>query len=140
MICQANRKIHLLIAASLWFLIGLLLLVKALIFSSNSINFLFFSLGLAFSLLFFARIFLKLVSKNILRLQENNYKCIFAFQSFKSYLIVLLMITLGIIINHFKIMGNSIIFIYSAVGCSLIIGSLKYFITLRKEKCGLKKK
>lgn len=136
MFCQANLKTHLFLAALLWFLVGILLLVKAFLFSLPNNYWLSLLAGLLFSVMAFSKIFISLVRKNISRLKKHNYKCIFAFQSFKSYLIVILMITIGLIINHFGLKNKYIVFIYSAVGTSLIIGSFTYIQEIRKLLCG----
>ncbi len=53
--------------------------------------------------------------------------CIFAFQAWKSYLIIVVMITLGIILRHSPIPKHYLAIVYTTVGGALLLSSLHYY-------------
>ena len=53
--------------------------------------------------------------------------CIFAFQAWKSYLIIACMITLGIILRHSPIPKHYLAIIYTTIGGALLLSSLHYY-------------
>ena len=55
-------------------------------------------------------------------------KCIFSFMSWKSYLIVVVMMTMGITLRHSSIPKQYLAIMYIAIGGALAISSIPYFI------------
>jgi hypothetical protein len=53
--------------------------------------------------------------------------CIFAFQAWKSYLIIVVMITLGIILRHSPIPKHYLAIVYTTIGGALLLSSLHYY-------------
>lgn len=53
--------------------------------------------------------------------------CIFAFQAWKSYLIIACMITLGIILRHSPIPKHYLATVYTTIGGALLLSSLHYY-------------
>ncbi len=54
--------------------------------------------------------------------------CVFAFQAWRSYLIILVMIAVGYFLRHTTISREILALLYTAMGGALIIASLAYFI------------
>lgn len=136
-ICQAKIKTHFQIAGSLWCLIGLWLILRALLFIPfKALCFLYPCLGFIFGYFIFCKMFIKIVQKNISRIKEKEPRCFFAFQSIKSYFIVAIMITLGIIIRRLGVDKKIISFIYASVGISLVKSSFIYFKEIRRYNNG----
>ncbi len=72
--------------------------------------------------------FLRLVNRNIGRIDALKDKiCIFAFQPMKSYLIVIIMITIGIILRHSSIPKPYLSVIYIGFGGAMFLSSIRYF-------------
>jgi hypothetical protein len=72
--------------------------------------------------------FLRVVDKNLDRIQPIGERpCVFAFMSWKSYILVGVMMTLGIILRHSVIPRNWLSVIYIAIGLSLFLSSIRYF-------------
>ena len=66
--------------------------------------------------------------KNIDRICLLSEKgCIFAFQAWKSYLIIVVMIALGIILRHSPISRQYLAIVYMAIGGALLLASLHYY-------------
>lgn len=86
--------------------------------------------GLLLALMFYTFTFSKLVCKNVGRIEQINGEkvCIFAFQSWKSYPLILFMIALGIILRHYTPVPKPVLaVVYSGVGGGLLISSLRYY-------------
>ena len=86
------------------------------------------SAGLVLSLLTYRFGFNRVARKNIGRIDLLPEKsCIFAFQAWRSYLILVVMITLGIFLRRSDIPKYYLVVIYFTMGGSLFISSFHYF-------------
>jgi hypothetical protein len=66
--------------------------------------------------------------KNIERLRRLPERgCFFAFQAWKSYLIILFMIVLGVSLRHSSIPRIYLAVVYATIGGALFLGSLLYY-------------
>lgn len=79
--------------------------------------------------------FLRVVNKNLGRLLPvNEPKCIFSFISWKSYLIIAVMVSLGVLLRHSPIPRPLLSILYTGIGLALILSSFKYLrICLQDE-------
>ena len=69
-----------------------------------------------------------IAQKNIRRLRRlPDRGCFFAFQAWKSYLIIMVMIALGITLRHSSIPKHFLAVAYTAIGGALILGSFYYY-------------
>ena len=99
------------------------------------------SLGLILALTAYRFGFSKIALKNIDRLCVLPDKtCIFAFQAWKSYLIIILMITLGITIRHSPIPRHFLAVIYATIGGALFFSSFHFYwriwrVKIKKQSC-----
>ena len=72
--------------------------------------------------------FLKLADKNLRRLMPmNEKKCFFSFITWKSYLIVPVMVSLGIFLRHSPLPKQYLSVIYNGVGLGLFLSGIRYF-------------
>ena len=77
--------------------------------------------------------FLKIARKNISRLYILREKtCIFAFQTWKGYLIIAFMITLGFILRNSAIPKEYLAIVYTTVGGAIFLSSFHYYGLLWK--------
>jgi len=84
--------------------------------------------GLCLALLAYFVLFAGLARKNIQRIDQYvDRSCIFAFQAWKSYLIIILMISLGVVIRHTPFPRSYLAVIYAAMGGALLLASLHYY-------------
>jgi hypothetical protein len=66
--------------------------------------------------------------KNIRRLRRlPDRGCFFAFQAWKSYLLIMIMIVLGITLRHSPIPRNFIAVVYTTIGGALFLSSFHYY-------------
>ncbi len=70
----------------------------------------------------------RIAQKNIRRLRRlPDRGCFFAFQAWKSYLIIMVMIVLGVTLRHSSIPKHVLAVAYTAIGGALIVGSVDYY-------------
>jgi hypothetical protein len=85
--------------------------------------------------------FSRIAQKNIARLSLLTEKtCIFAFQRWKSYFLIGLMITLGIVLRNLPIPRPYLAILYTTIGGALFLASLQYYgclwrIVAKRESC-----
>jgi hypothetical protein len=82
--------------------------------------------------------FLRIVDKNLARiLPMEGKRCVFSFMPWKSYLLIIIMILMGILLRHLPIPRLYLSVLYSAIGTALILSSaryLRYLIMVIKNK------
>ncbi|MHA1552651.1 MAG: hypothetical protein ACTSQC_11985 [Candidatus Heimdallarchaeaceae archaeon] len=95
--------------------------------------------GLILASLIFLFGFSKIVKKNIKRIVSKPEKfCVFAFISWSSYLIILVMVSLGIFLRNSPIPKHFLAAVYIGIGGGLVFSSSGYFIKIYKEIKGKK--
>ena len=125
-----TKSLLLFLAGFAWFCVGTMLLVFAYSWLSDApgtIFFVFFALGVVMALLVHHFGFLKIVDKNIDRiLPMVDKKCLFSFITWKSYIIILVMVTMGSLLRHSAIPQQYLAILYAGIGLALILSSLRY--------------
>lgn len=72
--------------------------------------------------------FLKLLYRNMERILSREGKvCIFAFQAWKSYGIIIVMIAMGMLLRHSSIPRQYLAVIYIGFGGAMLLSSLVYY-------------
>ena len=90
------------------------------------------SVGLLLALLFHHFLLARLVRRNIARIENYADKgCVFAFQAWRSYLIILVMIVMGSFLRHTALPREILAVLYTAMGGALGLSSLIYFARFR---------
>jgi len=103
------------------------------------------SLGLISALAAYRFGFSKIALKNIFRLCLLPDKtCIFAFQAWRSYLIIIFMILLGLTLRHSPFPKHFLAVIYETIGGALFFSSVHFYVRIwrvkiRKQPCLLSK-
>jgi hypothetical protein len=72
--------------------------------------------------------FIKIATKNINRILALREKTSpFAFMTWKSYLIVLVMVSMGIALRHSAISKKYLSVLYNGIGLALFLSGIRYF-------------
>jgi uncharacterized membrane protein len=125
-----TKTVLLFLAGFVWFCVGTMLLVLAyswLADATRTIFFAFFGLGIGLALLVHHFGFLKIVDKNIERiLPMVEKKCLFSFITWKSYLIIIVMVAMGSFLRHSAIPRHYLAVLYIGIGLALVLSSLRY--------------
>ena len=126
----ANRKTLIFLSFLMWIAVGTMLLLYAYSWLNTShanSSFIFIGVGVGLALVIHHFGFLKLVDKNLGRiLPMEGKKCFFSFMTWKSYLIVVVMITMGTLLRNSSIPKTYLSVLYIGIGLSLILSSLRY--------------
>ncbi|MFZ0132325.1 MAG: hypothetical protein WAK95_07270 [Desulfobacterales bacterium] len=81
--------------------------------------------------------FSAVAAKNIERLcRLPDRGCLFAFQAWRSYLIIVFMIGLGVVLRHSPVPKALLAVLYFAIGGALIMGSFRYYALLWRILAG----
>ncbi len=132
-----NKNILLFLAGFIWVSVGIMLLFLAFSWLSiiSNINiYLFGGTGVVLAILVHHFGFLKIVDKNLERiLPLEEKKCLFSFIPWKSYLVILVMITMGAILRHSVIPKQYLAILYTAIGLALILSSVRYLRIFFRE-------
>ena len=84
--------------------------------------------GILLALIAYRFGFSRIAAKNIDRIRQFSEKgCLFAFQAWKSYLIIVIMVTLGLFLRHLPLPKQYLAVIYLAVGGALFLSSFQYY-------------
>jgi len=125
-----KRKYLILISGLIWVAIGIMLNVLAITWLSEfhfDRTWLYIVTGTILALIIHHIGFLKIVDKNLGRIKSLDPKtCVFAFMSWKSYLLVVIMVAMGIALRHSPLPRNLLSVIYIAIGLALVLSSIRY--------------
>lgn len=127
----ADKKYLILVAGLAWCGVGVMLIIFAVSWLNNyqgpgKILFYFAGFLTAMPIHHFG--FLKLADKNLNRLLLLTEKrCIFSFITWKSYLIILIMVSLGITLRHSSIPKQYLSILYNGIGLGLFLSGIRYF-------------
>lgn len=124
------------LAGLMWSGVGIMLMVLAYTWLST-IDFaqevLFVAIGIVIALAAYRFGFLHLATKNINRITKMQAQkvCVFAFQKWRSYFLIVLMIALGITLRKYSgIPKPYLAILYIGMGGALLLSSLHYHATL----------
>lgn len=126
------------IAGLLWSTVGVMLCSLAvhwLLQIGRNLAIALAALGLALAVTSWRFIFVKIAHKNISRIEQRpTMTCLFAFQAWRSYALMLFMIALGITLRHSHLPKFYLAVIYTAVGGALFLASFSYYARFWRER------
>jgi hypothetical protein len=137
-----NKRVLLFLAGFMWLGVGTMLLFLSyswLTAHRDGHAYLFGGMGAIIAMVVHHFGFLKIVDKNLGRiLPMEGTKCIFSFITWKSYIIVAAMVTLGALLRHSPIPKSYLSIIYIGIGLALLLSSVRYlrvlFSQMRKNQ------
>ncbi len=129
-----NKKMLLFLAGAMWLGAGTMLLIIAFTwlnaFEAQG-SYLFGAIGIAVALIVHHFGLLKIVDKNLGRiLPMAGTKCVFSFITWKSYLVVAVMVGLGIMLRQSSIPKPYLSMVYIGMGLALVLSSVRYLRVL----------
>jgi len=131
---RVSKHYLLLIAALVWTFAGGMLLYRGFTFNETLLLPWFNELisGIAAGLLFFWLLFNRISAKHVLRIQNLSVgqPCIFSFFNFRSYLMMIFMITLGVLLRKSGLVSNEYLsLMYITMGIPLLMSSFRFYHT-----------
>ncbi len=134
----APKYVLLVLSGLMWAVVGFILIRMVyfwLIADLTTSTFLLAASGLILGLLIHFFGFSRVVSKNLKRIAEKPERpCIFGFMSWKSYFLVILMMTLGISLRMSSIPKMYLSILYIGIGSALIFSGSRYFRMIFSSK------
>ena len=125
------------VAGSVWLCVGMMLLGWSRLWLSDVDGLIRYALaggGLLLALCVHAFGFSKIADKNIARIMlMSDENCVFAFISWKSYLVILVMVAMGAVVRHSAVPMEYLSVLYTGIGCALILSSVRYMDVLVKH-------
>jgi len=132
-----NKRVLLFLAGFMWLGVGTMLLFLSFSFLNAFRargSFLFGGIGVIVALIIHHFGFLKIVDKNLGRiLPMEGTKCVFSFITWKSYIIIVVMVAMGAILRHSPIPKPYLSILYTGVGLALLLSSIRYLRVLLSE-------
>ena len=127
-------------AGVVWLAVGIGLMAVAcfwLYLSAWPLSLVLGALSLALGLIVYSFGFSRIVRKNIERIGgKPELVCLFAFQGWRSYFLILTMILMGYTLRHLPVPKDVVAMIYFTMGSALIRGSSLYFRKFAAENAG----
>lgn len=131
---RADKRILIFLAGLMWCGVGVMLVRFAITWLSSCTlkeQIFFYSVGFLAGLPIHYFGFSKIADKNLNRLAPlKEKKCVFSFMTWKSYIIVLFMMSLGITLRHSSLPKQFLSIIYDGIGLALFLSGLRYFRAL----------
>ena len=128
---SVDKKILVLLAGIMWCGVGIMLISFAVSWLSVCTvreQVLFYSIGFLAAMPIHHFGFLRIADKNLNRLLPLTEKrCLFSFMTWRSYLIVLVMVSMGIALRHSAIPKRYLSVLYNGIGLALFLSGIRYF-------------
>ncbi len=126
------KKYLLLVAAMVWTFASSMLLYRGYLFLMVNPHFLVIKIAgcLIGGLVFFQLLFVKISKKHVLRIQNLSvdHPCMFSFFNLKSYLMMAVMISTGIILRKTgAVSPEYLALLYLTMGVPLLLSSLRFY-------------
>lgn len=124
------KSVLLLIAGVMWIMAGIML--NGLAYSwlrTERWDYILFvwAIGFVCSLVIHHFGFLRIVDKNLGRiLPMEGSRCIFSFMPWKSYILIMIMIAMGVLLRYSPIPKLYLSILYTGIGTALILSSIRY--------------
>jgi hypothetical protein len=128
---SVDKSVLVIMAGLMWCGVGVLLVSYAVswLSSCNSREqFFFYSAGFMAAMPIHHFGFLKIADKNLNRiLTFTGKRSPFSFMTWKSYIIVLIMVSMGIALRHSAIPKRYLSILYNGIGLALFLSGVRYF-------------
>jgi hypothetical protein len=127
----ADKRVLVLLAGIMWCGVGIMLVsfaVTWLLPYKGLEQGLYYAAGFLAAMPIHHFGFLKIADKNLNRLLPLTEKrCVFSFITWKSYIIILIMVSLGIALRHSSIPKRYLSVLYNGIGLALFLSGIRYF-------------
>jgi hypothetical protein len=125
-----DKRILVLLAGLMWCGVGIMLIRYAVswlsLFKTREQE-IFYAIGFIVALPIHRFGFLKIADKNLNRLLPlTQKKCVFGFMTWRSYFIVLIMVSMGITLRHSSLPKQYLSIIYNGIGLALFLSGTRY--------------
>jgi hypothetical protein len=127
---SADKGVLVFLAGTMWCGVGIMLVSLAvswlslLSFRESGI---YYAAGFLAAMAIHHFGFLKIADKNLNRLLPlTEKKCLFSFMTWKSYIMVLIMVSMGITLRHSALPKRYLSILYNGIGLALFLSGIRY--------------
>ena len=138
-----DKKILVLLAGLMWCGVGIMLIAFAISWLNKyegSGKLILYLCGFIAAMPIHFWGFIKIAEKNLNRLLPlTEKKCVFSFMTWRSYFIVIIMVSMGIALRHSAIPKQFLSVLYNGIGLALFLSGLRYmkfYVKLMKNEIG----
>jgi hypothetical protein len=138
---SVDKRILVLLAGLMWCGVGVMLVRFAVTWLSPlglSGSGIYYAAGFLAAMPIHHFGFLKIADKNLNRLLPLTEKrCLFSFMTWRSYIIVLIMVSMGIALRHSAFPKRYLSILYNGIGLALFLSGIRYlrfFVMLLSKK------
>jgi hypothetical protein len=132
-----NKRVLLFLAGFMWLGVGAMLLFLSISWLDEFRvhgSVIFGATGVIVALLVHHFGFLRIVDKNLGRiLPMEGTRCVFSFITWKSYIMIAVMVAMGILLRHSPIPKPYLSVLYIGIGLALLLSSLRYLRVLLSQ-------
>ena len=126
-----DKRILVLLAGLMWCGAGVMLVrlsVSWLSLLTGKEQIFYYTAGFATAMPIHHFGFLKIADKNLNRLMPlTEKKCLFSFITWKSYIIILIMVAMGLALRHSALPKRDLSILYNGIGLALFLSGIRYF-------------
>ncbi len=126
-----DKKILVFMAGLMWCGVGAMLITYSVLWLSSlpeKSRYIFAFAGFLAAMPIYHFGFLRIADKNLKRLLPvTEKKCFFSFKTWKSYLLVPLMVSMGIFLRNSPLPKEYLSVIYTGIGLGLFLSGIRYF-------------
>jgi len=127
---SVDKRVLVLLAGLMWCGVGIMLVRYAVTWLSPlgiRVSGIYFAAGFIAAMPVHHFGFLRIADKNLNRLLPLTQKrCLFSFMTWRSYLIVLVMVSMGIALRHSSIPKRYLSVLYNGIGLALFLSGIRY--------------
>lgn len=127
---SVDKRILVLLAGTMWCGVGAMLVRLAVIWLSELSGrkvLLYYLAGFLAAMVIHHFGFLRIADKNLKRLLPlTEKKCLFSFMTWKSYIIVIIMVSMGMALRHSSLPKLYLSILYNGIGLALFLSGIRY--------------
>jgi quinol-cytochrome oxidoreductase complex cytochrome b subunit len=136
---SVNKRTLLLVAGCMWTIAGGILISRALLELYSIHHYLISELliGAVFGIIFYMVLFARISKKHITRITliTIDNPCFFSFFNFRSYIMMTIMITTGIVLRKLDVINHEILYtFYLTMGVPLLVSAFRFFSSWKKDR------
>jgi uncharacterized membrane protein len=125
-----KKEYLIMLAGIMWCGVGVMLISFAMVWLSRytgTDKFYYYGAGFLAAMPIHHFGFLRLADKNLKRLLPvTGKRCVFSFVTWKSYLIIIIMVAMGITLRHSPIPKQYLSIVYNGIGLGLFLSGIRY--------------
>jgi hypothetical protein len=136
---SVSKRSLLLVAGFAWTIAGGMLISRALLALWTIHHYMWMEIlaGISFGVVFYLILFARVSKKHITRITliTIDNPCFFSFFNFRSYIMMAIMITTGVVLRKLDVINREILYtFYLTMGIPLLVSAFRFFSVWKRDK------